>query len=82
MSVRRRIGDVVQLDEEDDGPYLAKIAEHGRGTAPDDCMRVCGDPDCKEWPVLAEVDAAGKLTGVRVFHVAECQMAEPGSKAK
>lgn len=78
MSLRRQIGDVVQLND-DGSPYEGRIVAHGRGVDPDDCVRGCGDPLCREWPVVEVLDARGKATGERVFHVAECLMTTPAS---
>lgn len=75
MSKRRIIGDIVEVKNlEDRSPYLARIVEHGSGVDPDDCILDCGDPDCKEWPLLHLVDAKGNPTGDRSHHVPECQM--------
>jgi hypothetical protein len=76
MSTRRKIGDIVRVDgyQHDDTPYVAQIVEHGGGIEPDDCILDCGDPACKEWPVVQEVGLDGRLNGERNFHVPECHM--------
>lgn len=76
MSTRRKIGDIVRVDgyQHNDTPYIAQIVEHGRGREPDDCILDCGDPDCKEWPVVHEIGVDGKPNGERDFHVPECHM--------
>lgn len=74
MSVRRHVGDVVLLTDDDGTKYKARIVAHGRGTEPDECVRRCGDPACGEWPVVEVVDDDHKPTGERVFHVCECEM--------
>ncbi len=75
MSIRRHIGDVVRVEYQNyDVPYVAQIVEHGRGTEPDDCILNCGDPECKEWPVVHEIGPDGKPNGERQFHIPECYM--------
>lgn len=77
MSIRRKIGDVVQIDEDEDGKYLARIVETTDRRGPDECVYGCGDWDCKEWPALELLDAAGNPTGRQISHVAECAMTTP-----
>ena len=36
-----------------------------------------GDPECREWVTLWEVDADGIETGAVAYHVNECEMADP-----
>lgn len=75
MSSRRKIGDIVRVEYQNyDVSYLGQIVEHGRGSDPDDCILDCGDPDCKEWPVVLEIGADGRHNGERQFHVPECHM--------
>jgi hypothetical protein len=57
-----------------DIPYVGQIVEHGRGSDPDECPLDCGDPNCKEWPVVHEIGPDGKPTGERQFHIPECHM--------
>lgn len=82
MSTRRKIGDIVRVDgyQHNDTPYVAQIVAHGRGTEPDDCILDCGDPACKEWPVVHEIGADGKPNGERDFHVPECHMLDHDDK--
>lgn len=77
MSVRRKVDDVVVLQDDVEGPYLARIVPHGGGTQPDSCMYECGDPHCGEWPVVHVLNADGTETVERVFHVSECGMFPP-----
>lgn len=81
MSKRRNVGDVVQLDDNDgSAPYLGRIDAQGSDRG-DRCPKSAFDPNhdqqCAEWPVVNVLDGAGQATGERVFHVAECQMADP-----
>lgn len=80
MSERRKVGELVLIDNGEDDPFLARIVVHGAGTEPDDCVLDCSDPNCGEWPVVHVVRANGSETGERVFHVSECEMATPGHK--
>uniref|UniRef100_A0A6H1ZHB4 Uncharacterized protein n=1 Tax=viral metagenome TaxID=1070528 RepID=A0A6H1ZHB4_9ZZZZ len=77
VSTRRKIGDIVRVqypsDDEPD-PFVAKIVESGSGPEPDDCIRECGDPACKEWPVVHEIGPDGRPNGKRQFHTSECVM--------
>lgn len=82
MSTRRKVAEIVQLVDEEEGPYLARIVEHGRGLYPDECELSCGDAECKEWPVLLVLSEDGEPTGQRVFHVSECQMQDPPAARK
>lgn len=78
MSIRRTMGEVALLDDEDGSPpYLGRIVAHSRGAKPDACVRDCGDPQCREWPVVEVVNAPGESTGEMIFHVPECRMATP-----
>lgn len=77
MSTRRRIGDIVFVDHQSElepDPFFAQIVESGSGPDPDDCIRECGDPDCKEWPVVREIGTDGRQNGERQFHICECVM--------
>ncbi|MDP5168545.1 hypothetical protein [Pseudomonas syringae] len=70
---RRSPGEVVRLEDHDSDGYngLYQIAL-GRGE-PSDCV-LCGNPRCKEWPTLFEVDVSLSQTGEFAYHVSECQM--------
>ena len=78
MSKRRAFGDVVQLDDEEEGAYLARILAPISGEGYDECPQIflggCSDPECREWWTLEEVDADMKATGVKVYHRSECGM--------
>jgi hypothetical protein len=77
MSKRRKIGDVVRVkypSEVEPDPFVAQIVESGSGPVPEDCIRDCGDPDCKEWQVVHEIGSDGKPNGERQFHISECAM--------
>ncbi len=76
MSARRKIGDTVRVDgyQHNDTPYIGQIVESGSGPDPDDCILDCGDPECKEWPLVIEIGDDGKPNGERNFHVPECHM--------
>lgn len=78
MSTRRKIGDIVCVDgyQHNDQPYIGQIVVHGGGAEPDDCILDCGDPECKEWPVVIEIGADGHPNGERDFHVPECHMSD------
>lgn len=77
MSQRRKIGDVVFVEYpsgQGPDPFVAQIVESGSGLEPWDCIRECGDPDCKEWQVVREIGPDGKPNGERQFHISECVM--------
>ena len=77
MSQRRKIGDVVRVEypnHDQPDPFVAQIAQSGSGPEPWDCIRECGDPDCKEWQVVHEIGLDGKTNGERQFHISECVM--------
>lgn len=81
MSTRRKIGDAVIVHAGTEDEFTGRIVAHSAGSEPDDCVYDCGDPDCREWPVLEVVDeATQKPTGERAFHVAECCMSSPAEK--
>ncbi|MEJ6003759.1 hypothetical protein [Paucibacter soli] len=81
MSKRRSVGDVVQLDDEDGtAPYLVRIDAQGaeRGDrCPHAALDSHHDQQCAEWPVVVVLDEQKQATRERVFHVPECQMADP-----
>lgn len=81
MIKRRKVGDIVKLDDPDGtGPYLGCIDAQGAERG-DQCPRCCADvshdQQCAEWPVVNVLDEHKQPTGGRVFHVAECQMSDP-----
>ena len=81
MGKRRNVGDIVQLSDEDgSGPYLGRIDSQGAQRG-DLCPLAAHDPShdqqCAEWPVVNVLDEHKQATGEQVFHVAECQMADP-----
>ncbi|MCK9709873.1 hypothetical protein [Pseudomonas syringae] len=70
---RRSPGEIVRLEGHDPDSYLGlyQIAL-GRGE-PSECV-LCGNPRCKEWPTLFEVDVNLSRTGEFAYHVSECHM--------
>jgi hypothetical protein len=78
MSKRRQIGEVIRLDDEDEGePYLGLIDTRVGDPCPL-CVADPGhDPKCSEWPVVVVLDAHKQATGARVFHVCESRMSDP-----
>lgn len=80
MSKRRDFGEVVLLDDDDDGPYLARILVPDTGRGHDGCMASCGDPDCREWWTLDVLDAARARTGEYAYHISECTMRDAPAK--
>ena len=81
MSKRRKVDDVVQLDDEDGTPpYLGRVDGQGAERG-DVCPHAAHDPthdqQCAEWPVILVLDEHGQPAGERVFHVPESPMADP-----
>lgn len=74
MSKRRKVGEVVRLDDEDEGPYLARIVLPKDSRGPDECPGLCSDRKCQEWPIVVILDERGEATGTGVYHVPECHM--------
>lgn len=78
MSKRRAFGDVVQLDDEEEGPYHARILAPVQGCGYDECVQLvlgnCADTECREWWTLEVLDEEMKATGDHVYHVSECAM--------
>jgi hypothetical protein len=78
---RRKIGDVVQLDadsgwESEHGTYrIASLHRDGSKASSDTCVQ-CANPECREWPLLEQVDNDGTPTGEHAYHVPECRMAD------
>lgn len=79
MSKRRNVGDIVVLQDNEDGPYLGRIDALGADRK-DECPKCCDDPThdphCREWPNVEVMDAEGKPTGHYVYHVTECEMSD------
>jgi hypothetical protein len=68
MSKRRKVGDVVVLDDDDEtAPYLGCIdaldAERG-GTCPHRLLEPGHDQTCAEWPNVQLLDQSGQPTGL------------------
>lgn len=81
MSKRRHIGNVVVLNDEDGtAPYLGRIDALGAERG-DICPHRFLEPDhdqaCTEWPNVQVLDQNLQPTGEWVYHVPECQMADP-----
>lgn len=79
MIKRRNFGDVVQLDDEVDGPYQARIVEPVSGDGYEECWLAqdrCADPDCREWWTLEVLDNDSNPTGEHVYHISECAMSD------
>lgn len=77
MSKRRKNRDVVRVQYPGDAqpdPFVAQIVRSDSGHDPEDCIRECGDPECKEWRVVHELNANGTPNGQRQFHISECVM--------
>ena len=80
MSKRRAFGDVVQVQDDDgEPPYLVKLIPTADSAVPDYCMYDCGDPDCREWRIAEVLDDQVQATGVRIYHITECNMSDPPS---
>jgi hypothetical protein len=78
MSKRRAFGDIVQLDDEEEGPYFARICEPAQGIGYDECLQIflenCSDDNCREWWTLEVLNDDKIATGEFVYHVSECAM--------
>lgn len=79
MSQRRAFGDVVQLSDEEEGPYDARILAPDQGEGYDDCLGACADAECREWWTLVVLDNHMNATSEFVYHVSECAMRDISS---
>jgi hypothetical protein len=79
MSKRRQVGDVVVVQDADEGPYLCRI--DALGSEPRNgclrCLDINHDQCCREWPNLEILDPDGRSTGEWACHVTECEMQDP-----
>jgi hypothetical protein len=87
MSQRRAFGDVVQLDDEEEGPYHARILAPDQGKGYEECLQIClgacADAECREWWTLVVLDDDMNATCDHVYHVSECAMRDiPASFVK
>lgn len=81
MSKRRKIGDIVVLDDEDGAPpYLGRIDALGAEPVepcPHRFLEAGHDPDCIEWANIQVLDQNLQPTGEWEHHVPECQLDDP-----
>lgn len=79
MSKRRHVEEVVQLNDNEGGPYLGRIDALGAERR-DECPQCSFDPahdqQCREWPNVEILDGNQQPTGKYVYHVAECEMTD------
>lgn len=77
MSKRRKVDDIVQLHDEDDGFYLGRIDSLGASRG-DECpqrfLDDTHDQSCMEWPNVEILNDDKTPTGEYVYHVSECDM--------
>ena len=76
MGIRRDLGEVVQLDDETEGPYNPRILAPDQGPGYDQCVQLvmenCKDSACREWRPLEELHGEMTPSEEHVYHVSEC----------
>lgn len=78
MSIRRDLGEVVQLDHATEGPLNARIHAPYQGPGYNQCVQQvlenCKDSACREWWTLEVLDDEMNPSGEHVYHVSACAM--------